>query len=155
MASTKFSLGVLLFLISILGARLLHGASVTGDQSNIAAAGPSQQAGVQGTWSGTFQSRYPDVVPFTITSVINPDARGRMIGKSRISSDCLKDIDVDLHVTVNGSNVSLAGSDKYGDNVTLQGTIDKTGILNLRYIINGSASGMCELDDGTGTLTKR
>lgn len=78
-----------------------------------------------------------------------------MIGKSRISSDCLKDIDVDLHVTVDGSNVSLAGSDQAGDTVTLHGTIDKTGtLLNLHYMINGSASGRCESDDGTGHMVK-
>ena len=59
-------------------------------------------------------------------------------------------------MTVNGSNVVLAGSDKKGDTVTFEGTVDNTGtVLKLNYIINGSASARCEIDDGTGTMGKR
>ena len=35
------------------------------------------------------------------------------------------------------------------------GTVDNTGtMLKLNYIINGSPSGSCEIDDGTGTMAK-
>lgn len=154
MTRTKFASGVLFLLISIFGAGLLHGASVPGNQSNIAAAGSSQQAAAPGTWSGAFRSRYSDIAPLTIIAVINPDASGHLIGKSSIISDCLKD--ADLQVTVNGSNVTIAGIDQDGDTVTFQGTIDKTGtLLTSHYIINGSASGRCEVDDGTGSARKQ
>ena len=57
---------------------------------------------------------------------------------------------------INGSNVELAGSDADGDTVTFSGTVDNTGtMLKLNYIINGSPSGRCEIDDGTGTMAKR
>jgi hypothetical protein len=137
MTSTKFALGVLLLVISI--------------------SGSSQQADVRGTFSGDFQPRHSDVRPHTIKVVISPDSRGRLVGKAKLSSDCLKNFkDVDLQVTVNGSNVSLAGSNADG-NVTLLGTIDETGtLLNFsRYIINGSPSGGCELDTGTGNARKQ
>jgi hypothetical protein len=154
MTRTKFSLGVLFLLISIFGAGLLHGASLPGDQNNIAAAGSLQQAAAQEAWSGTFRSRYSDIAPFTITVVISSDASGNLIGKASIISDCLKD--ADLQVTVDGSNVTVAGSDQDGDTVTFQGTIDKTGTLvPLHYIINGSASGRCEVDDGAGSARKQ
>jgi hypothetical protein len=154
MTSEKFVFGIPFLLISVFGAGLLHGASVPGDQSNIAAAGSSQQADAHGTWSGAFRSRYSDIAPITIIAVINPDASGHLIGKSSIISDCLKD--ADLQVTVDGSNVTVAGSDQDGDTVTFQGTIDKTGTLvPLHYIINGSASGRCEVDDGTGSARKQ
>jgi hypothetical protein len=154
MTSAKFVFGILLLLISVFGAGLLHGASVPGDQSNIAAAGSSQQAGVHETWSGTFRSRYSDIAPFAITVVISSDASGNLIGSASIISDCLKD--ADLQVTIDGSNVTVAGSDQDGDTVTFQGTIDKTGTLvPLHYIINGSASGRCEVDDGTGSARKQ
>ena len=50
----------------------------------------------------------------------------------------------------------LAGSDEEGDNITMRGTVDKTGtLLKASYILNGSATGRCETDDGTGNLAKR
>ena len=50
----------------------------------------------------------------------------------------------------------LAGSDPEGDSMTLRGTVDASGtLLNVRYIVNGSASGKCETDQGSGTLGKR
>ena len=135
MTSTKFALGVLLLLISI--------------------AASSQPPDVRGkTFSGAFQSRHSDVRPFTIRGPINADSRGRLIHKARVTSDCLKNVkDVDLQVTFQGSNVSFAGSNEDG-NVTLLGTIDDTGTLvNIsQYIINGSPSGGCEVDNGTGNL---
>ncbi|QNI30601.1 hypothetical protein H7849_15820 [Alloacidobacterium dinghuense] len=101
-----------------------------------------------------FYSNHSDVAPFTITVVINPDSRGHLAGSSNLTSHCLKG--AHLEVTVTGSNVVLAGSDKEGDNVTLRGSLDNTGTqLKSTYILNGSATGGCETDDGTGTLTKQ
>ena len=109
---------------------------------------------VAGTWSGTFFSSYPDVAPFTMTVVITRDPHGRAIGTSSLNSDCLKG--AQLEITVTGSNVVLAGSDKKGNNITVRGTLDNTGtLLNSTYILNGSATGGCETDNGTGTLAKR
>ena len=109
---------------------------------------------VTGTWSGTFLSRQPNFSPFTITVVINPDPSGHLVGTTSVSSDCLKD--GNLQVTVSGSNIVLAGGDDEGNHITFTGTIDKTGtLLNLNYVLNGSASARCESDDGTGTMGKR
>ena len=89
-----------------------------------------------------------------MTVVINLDARGHLVGNSTLNSDCLKW--VQLEVTVTGLKVVLAGSDEEGDSMTVRGTVDKTGtLLKANYILNGSASGRCETDDGTGSLAKR
>jgi hypothetical protein len=107
-----------------------------------------------GTWSGTFQSDHPNMTPFTITVVISADANGHLVGKSNLESQCVKGIQ--LQVTANSSNVVLAGSDKEGDSLTFRGSLDQTGtLMNLRYIANGSASGRCETDQGSGTMGKR
>jgi len=38
----------------------------------------------------------------------------------------------------------------------VRGTVDKTGtLLKASYILNGSATGRCETDNGTGNLAKR
>jgi len=38
----------------------------------------------------------------------------------------------------------------------VRGTVDNTGTqLKSTYILNGSGTGKCETDDGTGTLAKR
>jgi len=109
---------------------------------------------LRGTWSGTFISRNTDISPFTITVKINKNSKGDLIGDASVVSDCLNSHS--LEVTVNGSNVVLAGSDADGDSVTFKGTVDSTGtVLTLHYIINGSATGRCEIDDGTGTMAKR
>ena len=61
-----------------------------------------------------------------------------------------------LEVTVTGSSIVLAGSDEEGDSMTVRGTVDSTGtLLKASYILNGSASGRCETDDGAGSLAKR
>ena len=149
MTSTKFTLVVLLMLLltSIVGPGPLRGASLTD--------GTSQQAAVQGTWSGTFRSSRSNIAPFMITLVIKPDMHGHLINKSGISSYCLLK-DVDLYVTVNGSNASLAGTDEGGNTITFDGTIDKTGrLLTLHYVTNGSATGRCMPDNGMGNLEKR
>ena len=89
-----------------------------------------------------------------MTVVVNPDSQGRLIGSSTLNSDCLKG--VQLEVTVTGSKVVLAGSDDKGDNITVRGTVDKTGtMLKATYILNGSATGRCETDGGTGSLSRR
>ena len=109
---------------------------------------------VRGTWTGTFSSNHSGVAPFTITVVIDADSNGHLVGTSTLNSRCLKG--ASLHVTVTGSTVVLAGSDKTGNNMTLRGSLDDTAtLLKSAYIFNGSAGGGCETDDGTGTLTKR
>jgi len=108
----------------------------------------------RGTWSGTFFSRHANVVPFTMTVVIGPDSKGHLVGASTLNSDCLKDLH--LEVTIKGPEITLAGSDDDGDNITVRSTVDATGtMLKANYILNGSASGRCETDDGTGNLSKR
>lgn len=109
---------------------------------------------VTGTWSGTFFSKHSNVPPFTMTVVITPNSRGHLVGNSSLNSHCLQG--AKLQVTVNGSKLVLAGSDPEGDNFTVQGRLDNTGTLFTgSYILNSSASGRCETDDGTGTLGKR
>lgn len=120
------------------------------------AGGPPQKPtlDVQGTWSGSFQSDHANMQPFTMTVVINPDSKGHLVGVSDLVSECVRG--VKLQVTVSGANVVLAGSDSDGDSITLRGTGDTSGtLLNMRYIVNGSASGRCETDQGSGTLGKR
>ena len=109
---------------------------------------------VRGRWSGTFTSNHSGVAPFTITVVISANSRGRLVGNSTLTSHCLKG--AQLQVTVTGSDVVLAGSDEAGDNMTLRGLLDSTStLLKSTYVLNGSATGDCETDDGTGTLTKQ
>ena len=160
MTTKSFSFPVLLLsgllLMTMMGASL-YAASPADNRSNQAAsaAGSTQPAiDFRGTWSGTFFSKHSNVAPFTMTVVVNPDSRGHLIGSSTLNSHCLKD--VRLEVTVTGSTVVLAGSDEDGDNMTVRGTLDKTGtLLKANYIVNGSATGRCETDDGTGNLAKR
>jgi hypothetical protein len=119
-----------------------------------ATVGSTDATDVRGIWSGTFYSRHSNIVPFTMTVEINPDASGHMIGTSSLNSECLKG--AKLQVTVTGAKVVLEGTDEEGDNITVRGTMDATGtLLKSTYILNGSASGRCETDDGTGELAKR
>jgi hypothetical protein len=148
----------LLWLMTMMGAASLYAVSPADSQSKQAAsaANSTQQAAidVKGTWSGTFFSKHSNVAPFTMTVVINPDSHGHLIGSSSLNSDCLKG--ARLEVTVTGSKIVLAGSDEEGDNITVRGTVDDTGtMLNASYILNGSATGRCETDDGKGNLAKR
>jgi hypothetical protein len=162
MTSETSSLRVLLFsgllLMTMMRAGSLYAAGSTDDQGEQppSAVGSAQQAAidVRGTWSGAFFSKRSDVASFTMTVVLNPDSRGHLIGSSSLNSNCLKG--AQLEVTVTGSTVVLAGSDSEGDNITVRGTPDSTGtLLTSTYILNGSASGGCETDHGTGTLGKR
>lgn len=133
---------------------LLVALLVLGVAVPIAAAKKPTNSDLAGTWSGTFQSDHANMAPFTITVVINPDDKGRLIGKSDLDSPCVKGIK--LQVSTEGSNVVLAGSDDDGNSLTFRGTMDATGTLvNMRYIANGSASGRCETDQGAGTMGKR
>lgn len=155
MSSKTFLINVLFpcfLLISTVGAGPLQAAS----QASTTPTGSTPQAAsdVKGTWSGTFFSKNSSVSPFTMTVVISADSRGHLIGSSTLNSECLKGAQLD--VTVTGSQVVLAGSDEMGDNMTVRGTVDSTGtLLKANYILNGSASGRCETDNGTGSLTKR
>jgi hypothetical protein len=145
-------------LLILIGAAYLCASSpanAQGKQVTTAAGGTQQPAAdVRGTWSGTLFPKHSNVVPFTLTVVISPDSQGNLSGISTLSSDCVKD--VRLEVTVTGSKVVLAGSDEFGDNITVRGTVDKAGtLLKASYILNGSATGRCESETGTGTLAKR
>jgi len=144
-------------LLVMIGAGSLYASSTEARSGRpTSAAGSAQQAAtdVRGTWSGTFFSNHSNVAPFTMTVVISADSRGHLIGSSSLNSECLKG--AQLEVTVTGSTVVLAGSDEAGDNITVRGTVDNTGtLLKANYILNGSASGRCETDDGTGSLAKR
>ncbi|HET9406062.1 MAG TPA: hypothetical protein VFO39_02390 [Candidatus Sulfotelmatobacter sp.] len=149
----KTLLRLLIVVLSLLLADVRQAAG-RGQASRSGGESRPQPADVRGTWSGTFYSKHSNVVPFTITVQINADSRGRLVGASTLSSDCLKG--AQLQITVNGSQVILAGSDEDGDNITVRSTIDSTGTrLKSSYILNGSATGRCETDDGTGDLMKR
>lgn len=144
---------LLLSLLVLMGAASLYAAS-PGDGSASAGGSTQPATDFRGTWSGTFFSKHSNVAPFTMTVVLNPDSRGHLIGSSSLNSECLKG--AQLEVTVTGSNVVLAGSDEDGDTMTVRGTVDKTGtLLKVNYILNGSATGKCETDDGAGSLAKR
>ena len=109
---------------------------------------------VAGTWHGTLSSHaHPDEsVPATL--VINKDLDAKLTGAVNLLSRCIKD--VTLEVTVDGRNVVLAGTDDDGDTLTLRGMLDDSGAsLSMTYILNSSASGRCETDQGAGTLKKR
>ncbi len=86
--------------------------------------------------------------------MIDQCSKGNLVGSAQLSSDCVRA--AKLQVTVKGSKVSMAGSDQDGANITFLGTIDSTGaMLDLRYIVNGSSSGRCESDNGTGNMGRR
>lgn len=157
MTNRRLSFPVLLLslLMPVMSLPTASTADDQGTQATSAAVSSQTPAtDVRGTWSGTFYSKHSNVAPFTMTVVINPDSRGHLIGNSTLNSDCLKG--AILQVTVTGSKVVLAGSDQEGDNITVRGTVDGTGtLLNANYILNGSATGKCETDDGTGSLGKR
>jgi hypothetical protein len=143
-----------LFLMTMTEAGSLYAARSADDQNKPPSSAEKTATEFTGTWSGTFFSKHGNVAPFTMTVVINPDSHGHLIGTSTLNSDCLKD--VRLEVTVKGPQITLAGSDGDGDNITVRGTVDATGtMLKANYILNGSASGRCETDDGKGNLAKR
>jgi hypothetical protein len=148
-------------LMATIGAESLYGAGQRNNLSDNAASAnggsaPQSTTDITGTWSGSFQRDHANaaVVPFTMTVVISLDPNGHLVGDASLVAHCLKSHR--LHVTVKGSDVVLAGTDADGDNATFRGTLDKTGtLLMLKYMINGSASGRCEIENGTGNLSKR
>lgn len=104
-----------------------------------------------GTWEGRFSSR--NSASFPVTLVINQGVGVRLTGAVNLGSPCLRS--ANLQVNVNGVNVVLAGSDVNGDSITFKGTVDSAGTqLTMTYVLNASASGKCETDDGAGTLDK-
>jgi hypothetical protein len=104
-----------------------------------------------GTWHGTFSSR--NFASFPVTLVINQGVGVKLTGAVTLGSPCLRN--ANLQLTVSGFNVVLAGSGPKGDSITFRGTVDSAGTqLTLKYILNASASGKCETDDGAGTLDK-
>ncbi len=152
-SSSMFLLSLLLLVVTI-GTASLCSAKPADNQSKPASPAQKTATDFTGTWSGTFFSKHANVAPFTMTVVINPDSNGHLIGTSTLNSNCLKE--VRLEVTVKGPQITLAGSDDEGDNITVRGTVDGTGtMLKANYILNGSASGRCETDGGTGNLSKR
>ena len=105
-----------------------------------------------GTWQGRFSSH--NFASFPVTLVINQGVGVKLAGAVNLGSPCLKN--ANLQVDVNGSNVVLAGSNANGDSITFKGTIDSAGTqLDMSYVLNASASGKCETDNGVGTLDKQ
>jgi len=148
-----FLLSSLLLLVTM-GTISTSSARPADDQGKASSSAHKTATDFTGTWSGTFFSRHASVASFTMTVVIKSDSNGHLIGSSTHSSNCLKD--VSLEVNVKGPEITLAGSDDDGDNITVRGTIDDTGkMLKATYILNGSASGRCETDGGSGNLAKR
>ncbi len=140
-------------LIIVIGAGSVC-AAATAEAKNGQSSSATRSTDVTGTWSGTFFSKHANVASFTMTVEISQDTPGILIGSASLNSDCLKG--VQLQVTVTGSKVVLAGSNQEGDNITVRGTLDKTGtLLKSTYILNGSATGSCETDGGSGDLVKR
>jgi len=145
-----------LFLVmSVVGKQCLYGANAPDQTGSAASNNVSQQArDVSGVWSGTFQSRQTSFAPFTLTVVIRRDVSGALVGTTSVSADCMKD--GTIHASMAGSNVVLAGGDEEGNHITFEGSLDQSGtVLNLKYVLNGSASARCESDDGVGTMVKR
>jgi hypothetical protein len=142
-----------LLLITVIGAGSLCAASPAQAKSGQSTSA-SRSTDVTGTWSGTFFSKHTNVASFTMTVEISQDSSGTHIGSASLNSDCLKG--VQLKVTVTGSTVVMAGSNEEGHNITVRGTLDHTGaLLKSTYILNGSTTGSCETDDGSGDLVKR
>jgi len=151
-----FSALVLVFIVAMMVPSGLHasGSGFANDRnkSDSGTARPASSV-LQGTWSGAFFSKH-STSSFTLTVVIAPDSRGHLVGDSTLSSSCLKG--TKLQVTATDSNVVLAGSDEEGDSLTIHGTLDRTGsLMRTTYVLNGSASGRCETDNGNGDLAKR
>ena len=153
-SSSRIFLFSSLLLMVTMGTLSLGTDKPADDHSKSSSSAQKTTTDFTGTWSGTFFSKHANVASFTMTVVINPDSNGHLIGVSTLNSSCLKD--VRLEVTVKGPQITLAGSDEDGDNITVRGTVDGTGtMLKANYILNGSASGRCETDGGTGNLAKR
>ena len=105
------------------------------------------------TWSGTFQSMHSGVSPFTITVLISPDENGNLVGTTSSAADCFTDSTLQVSVKARASS---CGSDPGGQQHHVQRLAGhKCTLLNLNYVLNSSASGRCESDNGSGTLGER
>jgi hypothetical protein len=123
-------------------------------RQNAPASPPQTLTDIRGSWSGTLFSNHANTAPFTITVVITRGSSAHLMGNSTLSSDCLRG--AKLQTLITGTSVVLAGSDEEGDNVTIRGTLNASGdIMKASYLLNGSATGTCETDDGKGQLAKR
>src|SRR4051812_46306798 len=69
----------------------------------------------EGVWHGTLSSRNYAAVPVTL--IINKGVGVKLAGALNLISPCLRDADLD--VTMDGSNIVLAGSDPDGGTITL------------------------------------
>jgi hypothetical protein len=146
MSGLNGMLGVVLFL-SFLAPYGRAGSSAI-QASAGAATNPPPLAG---TWQGRFSSH--NFASFPVTLIINQGVGVKLTGAVNLGSPCLSS--ANLQVTVSGLNVVLAGSNTKGDSITFKGTIDTAGSqLSMSYVLNASASGKCETDDGAGTLDK-
>ena len=144
--SSKFTLPVVL-LMSILVPLGRAGSSVI----QAGAGASTNPPPLAGTWHGTFSSR--NYASFPVALVINQGVGVKLTGAVNLGSPCLRN--AKLQITVSGLNVVLAGSDAKGDSITFKGTVDPAGTqLTMSYILNASATGKCETDDGAGTLDK-
>jgi hypothetical protein len=146
MSSINFTLRVVLVL-SILAPFGRAGGSAV----QAGAAAGANPPPLAGTWQGRFSSR--NFASFPVTLIINQGVGVKLTGAVNLGSPCLRS--ANLQVTVSGLNVVLAGSDVNGDSITFKGTVDSAGTqLTMSYVLNASASGKCETDDGAGTLDK-
>jgi hypothetical protein len=142
----KFTVRVALLLL-ILAPFGTAGSSVIQAGTGAATNPPS----LAGTWQGRFSSR--NFASFPVTLIINQAVGVKLTGAVNLGSPCLRN--ANLQVTVSGLNVVLSGSGPKGDSITFKGTVDSAGTqLTMTYILNASASGKCETDDGAGTLDK-
>jgi hypothetical protein len=147
MSGTNFALRVVVFFACFTS---LAGAGSSAFQTNTAGGG--NPPSLTGTWEGRFSST--NFASFPVTLVINQGVGVKLTGAVTLGSPCLRS--ANLQVTVSGANVTLAGSDANGNSITFKGEVDSAGTqLTLTYVLNASASGKCETDDGAGTLNKR
>jgi hypothetical protein len=146
MSSIKLTLHLILLLCFLASAA---GAGSTAIQIGAAAAGTTSP--LVGTWQGRLSSR--NFASFPVTLIINQVVGVKLAGAVNLASPCLRS--ANLQVSVSGPDVVLAGSDANGDLITFKGTVDSAGTqLTMTYVLNASASGKCETDDGAGTLDK-
>jgi len=146
MSSIKLTLHLVLLLCFLASGA---GAGSTAIQIGAAAAGNTSP--LVGTWQGRFSSR--NFASFPVTLIINQGVGVKLAGAVNLGSPCLRS--ANLQVSVSGPDVVLAGSDANGDSISFKGTVDSAGTqLTMTYVLNASASGKCETDDGTGTLDK-
>src|SRR6266705_2988132 len=125
--SSSMFLPWLVSLTVTVGSASLCSAQTVNDENKPAGSAQKTATDFRGTWSGTFFSKHANVVPFTMTVVISPDSKGHLVGASTLNSHCLKDLY--LEVTIKGTEITLAGSDDDGDNITVRGTVDTTGTM--------------------------